>query len=104
MLKLLQPRGIQFNYGSLSGDLNVSLVVSDMLVNEKVYRGFNIFSSLSQWSEEKIGAMVLEVQELLGSVLKTDYVEEIQLDEIRRAVEIYERNKTNSKFLIRVSN
>ena len=100
MMELLEPEGIVYNYGALSGE-NCQAFPMHLIGADKSLRGLWLTKWLSTLTGEQKMQVSEEVQQKIKGVLKTEYSKEVHLGQLADALKEYDSRKTNNKILIR---
>ncbi|CAG9315532.1 unnamed protein product [Blepharisma stoltei] len=101
MINLLLDGGTVHVYGSLSGQ-EPQISSFSLISGDKSIRGLTWGTWFFRLPADKKSEVENEVQDLIGSILKTDFHAEITLDGVKDAIKQYSTKKTDSKFLVRV--
>ncbi|CAG9316400.1 unnamed protein product [Blepharisma stoltei] len=101
MLDLLENDGIAYIYGALSGEpAHVSPM--SLIGGDKTVKGLLLTTWLARMTNEKRVEVGYQIQDLIGSALKTDYISEVTIGEVKDALKQYAAKKTDSKFVVKI--
>jgi len=100
VIKAMPRDSVCYIYGHLASNVLTGVDFADLLVRNKVIRGFTFVRWLIEQGSRSIDVME-KIQDLLQGDLKSEIAKVVSLDQVKDAIKFYTQNMTAGKIIIK---